>query len=250
VYDPAPELPYIPVHRPVLPLERIGAIAEIIICSGFPSQILLILVLRGFGMRMLLPDGRLSPPFVFLLSLADAVLVVGLVMVFLRAHHESIREVLFGEGHILREALLGLFALPAVFMLVVLVLVVILQFAPSLHNVPHNPLEDMLRTRRDAMIFAAVVMIAGGVREEVQRGFIIHRFRQSLGGAGLGVAIYSVVFGLGHAEQGIDVMIATGLLGAVWGLLYIARRSIVAPMVSHAGFNLAQLLKYLTFAVR
>jgi len=45
-------------------------------------------------------------------------------------------------------------------------------------------------------------------------------------------------------------MIATALLGFVWGLLYISRRSIVAPMVSHATFNLTQLLKYLAFAAR
>jgi membrane protease YdiL (CAAX protease family) len=251
VYDPVPEeLPYIPVHRAVLPVERLGALVEIIVCSGFPSQILLILVLRGFGMRMVLPDGHLSPPFVFTLSLMDAVLVVGLVIVFLRAHHESIRTVLFGEGHILREVLVGIAMLPAVFMFVVLVLVTILRFAPHLHNVAQNPLEDMLRNRRDAMIFACVVMIAGGVREEVQRGFIIHRFGQYLGGAGWGIAIYSVAFGLGHLQQGMDAMIATALLGMVWGLLYLARRSIVASMVSHAGFNVAQLLKYLAFAVR
>jgi membrane protease YdiL (CAAX protease family) len=249
VYEPVPELPYIPL-RPVLPLERIGAIAEILICSGFPSQLLLILVLRASGMRMMLADGHLSPPFVFLLSLSDAALVVGLVIFCLRAHHESIRLVLFGTGRIVREVLLGIAVLPALFMLVVLVLVTILHFAPNLHNVPHNPLEDMLRTRRDAIIFAGVVMIAGGVREEVQRGFIVHRFRHFLGGAGWGVAIYSVMFGLGHIEQGIDAMIATAILGLVWGLFYLARRSIVAAMVSHAGFNLAQLIKYMAFAVR
>jgi CAAX amino terminal protease family. len=234
----------------VLPLERLGAIIEIIICSGFPSQILLILVLRGFGMRMQLPDGHLSPPFVFTLSLVDAALVVGLVLFFMRAHRESIGKVFFGDGHILREALIGVAVLPAVFMFVVLVLVTILRLAPHLHNVDRNPLEDMLRSRSDALIFAGVVMIAGGVREEVQRGFILHRFGHYLGGAGWGVAIYSVFFGLGHVEQGIDAMIVTGLLGAAWGLLYLARRSIVASMVSHAGFNLAQLLKYLAFAVR
>jgi membrane protease YdiL (CAAX protease family) len=108
----------------------------------------------------------------------------------------------------------------------------------------------MLRTRRDTIIFAVVVMIAGGLREEVQRGFIVHRFGQSLGGAGLGVAIYSVIFGLGHIEQGIDAAIATGVLGGLWGLLYLARRSIVAAMVSHAGFNLAQLVKYVALAMR
>lgn len=250
VYEPAPELPYLPVRRPVLPLERLGALLEVVLCSGFPSQILLILVMRGFGMRMQTAEGRLSPPFVFTLSLVDAVIVIGLVVLFLRAHHESVRRVLFGHRSILREALVGLAVLPAVFMLVLLVLLVILRFAPQLHNVEHNPLEDMLTSRGDALIFAAVVMIAGGVREEVQRGFVVHRFAGYLGGAGWGIAIYSVVFGLGHAEQGTDAIIVTALLGVLWGLLYLARRSIVASMVSHAGFNLAQLLKYLAFAAR
>ena len=75
--------------------------------------------------------------------------------------------------------------------------------------------------------------------------FILHRFGRYLGGAGWGVVIYSVLFGMGHFEQGYDAMIATGILGSLWGLLFLARRSIVAPMVSHAGFNLAQLLKFL-----
>jgi membrane protease YdiL (CAAX protease family) len=234
----------------VLALERLGALVEIIMCSGFPSQVLLILVLRGFGMHINAADGRLSPPFIFTLSLMDTVLVVGLVVFFLRAHHESARSVLVGHGRVLREALLGITLLPAIFMFGVLVLVVLLRFAPQLHNVTHNPLEDMLRSRGDVLVFTAVAMLAGGVREEVQRGFILHRFGQYLGGAGWGVAIYSVVFGLGHADQGADAMIVTGLLGAAWGLLYIARRSVVASIVSHAGFNLAQLLKYLAFAVR
>jgi membrane protease YdiL (CAAX protease family) len=250
VLDSAPEIPYIAVRRPVLPLERLGALVEVIICSGFPTQLLLIVILRAFGMRMALSDGHLSPPFVFTLSLMDAPLVVGLVLFFLRAHRESIRQVLFGDRSILREALLGVAILPAVFIFVLLVLVAILTLAPHLHNVAHNPLEDMLRNRSDAIIFAGVVMIAGGVREEVQRGFILHRFDRYLGGMALGIPIYSVVFGLGHYEQGLDAMIATALLGVIWGLLYLLRRSIVASVVSHAGFNLAQLLKYLALAVR
>lgn len=245
MYDPASELPCSAAPCPVVPLERLGAAVECLLCSGLPSQVLLMLVLNGLGMRMRLADGRLSPPFVFTLSLVDAAVVIGLVVLLLRAHHESVRTVLFSGGGYLREAFIGLALLPAVFMAVLLALVLILKFAPQLHNVPRNPLEDMLTTRGDALIFAAVVMIAGGVREEVQRGFILHRFGRYLGGAGWGVVIYSVLFGLGHFEQGYDAMIATGILGVLWGLLYLARRSIVAPMVSHAGFNLVQLVKYL-----
>jgi membrane protease YdiL (CAAX protease family) len=250
VLEPVPEPAYIPEHRRVVPLERVGALVEILICSGFPTQVLLVLVMRGFGMPMHAPDGRLSPPFVFTLSLLDAVLVIVLVLTFLRAHHESAREVLLGNRRVVREALVGLATLPAVFMLVMLVLILVVRYAPQLHNVTTNPFEDMLRTRSDAVIFGIVVMIAGGVREEVQRGFIAHRFDQYLGGAVWGIAIYSVFFGAGHIDQGYDATIAIGLLGFIWGLLYISRRSVVAPLVSHATFNLAQLLKYLAFAAR
>jgi membrane protease YdiL (CAAX protease family) len=249
-FTPIPEPSYIPERRRVLPIERVGALVEVLICSGFPTQVLLILVMRGFGMPMHGADGRLSPPFIFTLSLLDAGLVVGLVLMFLRAHHESPRAVLLGNVRLVREALIGLATLPAVFMLVMLVLIVAMRYLPQLHNVATNPFEDMLRTRTDAVIFGIVVMIAGGVREEVQRGFIAHRFDQYLGGALWGVAIYGVFFGAGHIDQGYDAMIAIGLLGFLWGLLYISRRSIVAPLVSHATFNLAQLLKYLAFAAR
>jgi membrane protease YdiL (CAAX protease family) len=247
VLEPVPEPPFIPERRRVLPIERVGALIEILICSGFPTQVLLIVVMRGFGIPMRAADGRLSPPFVFTLSLLDAIFVIGLVLTFLRAHHESAREVLLGKVRLIREALLGIATLPAVFVLVTLVLVLILRFAPGLHNVASNPFEDMLRTRSDAIIFAVVVMVAGGVREEVQRGFIAHRCDQYLGGALWGVVVYSAFFGAGHIDQGYDAMIAIGLLGLFWGLLYISRRSIVAPLVSHALFNLAQLLKYLAF---
>jgi membrane protease YdiL (CAAX protease family) len=102
----------------------------------------------------------------------------------------------------------------------------------------------MLQNRRDALIFGIVALVAGGVREEVQRGFILHRFDRYLGGGALGLVIFSGLFGLGHVDQGIDAAIATGVLGALWGGVYLARRSIIAPMVSHAGFNLAQLVNY------
>ena len=143
--------------------------------------------------------------------------------------------------------LLGLALIPAAFVLVIAVLTVILAIRPSLHNVTVNPFERMLQTPRDAAIFAVVVMLAGGVREEVQRAFIVRRFDQYLGGAVVGIVVYSIIFGLGHIEQGYAAAIATGSLGAGWGCLYWRRQSIIAPIISHAGFNLLQLVKYVSF---
>jgi uncharacterized protein len=230
--------------RPVFPFERLGAIFEIVLCSGFPTQLLLIGLLRSAGMQLQLAEGGFNPAFVFTVSMLDAVLVIGLVLFLLKAHRESIREVLLGRGRLLKEALVGIAMIPVVFFVVVLILGLILTFAPQLHNVPKNPLETMLRDGKDAVIFAIVVMFAGGLREEVQRGFIVHRFGQYLGGGGVGVLVYSVIFGLGHYEQGLDASLATATLGAIWGFVYLRRRSIVGPVISHAGFNLAQVLKF------
>jgi uncharacterized protein len=255
VLEPAPEpssseqitpesAPAVAQPRPILPVERLGALIEVILCSGFPTQLLVFATLTQFGFSARTSDGGLSPPFIVVWALTDMVLVLGLVYVFLRAHREPLPDFILGGRPPLRETLLGAAMIPAAFAVVVVVLAVILAIEPSLHNVPVNPFERMLQTPRDAAIFAVVVMLAGGVREEVQRGFIIRRFDQYLGGGLLGIALYSVLFGLGHIEQGYAAAIATGTLGAVWGLIYRARGSIVAPIISHAGFNLAQLLKY------
>jgi membrane protease YdiL (CAAX protease family) len=246
VLEPAAGVDVPQPARSILPIERAAAAAEVVLCSGFPTQVLLIVILGAFGMQLRGADGHLSPPFIFLLSLLDTLLLIGLVVFLLRAHRESPREVLFGRRPVAREAMIGVALLPLIFVGILLVMVFIRVAAPGLHNVARNPFEDLLRTRGDAVVFAFVAMIAGGVREEVQRAFVLHRFERFLGGGITGVVVFSAIFGLGHIEQGFDASIATALLGACWGVIYLARRSIVAPMVSHAGFNIAQLARYFT----
>ncbi len=202
---------------PPIPMaERLGALAEVVLCSGFPTQIVILAAMTGFGMRLDTAGGW-SPLFVATLSLLDTALVIGLVLFFLRAHRESARDVLLGRGPVWREVVAGVALLPVVFVLAMVVLAVLILIAPQLHNVPKNPMEDLMRNPRDAAIFGIVVMIAGGLREEVQRGFILHRFGQYLGGGAVGVVVHSTIFGLGHFEQGWDATIAVGTLGAIWG---------------------------------
>jgi membrane protease YdiL (CAAX protease family) len=88
-------------------------------------------------------------------------------------------------------------------------------------------------------------MIAGGVREEIQRGFVLRRFEQYLGGGTVGLILFSLAFGLGHVEQGRDVALATAVLGAFWGAIYLRRRTVAPAMIGHAGFNLAQVVKFI-----
>ena len=106
-----------------------------------------------------------------------------------------------------------------------LLLNALMALAPWLHNVPTNPLENMAGTAAGAAVLGVVAIFAGGVREELQRAFLLRRFEQHLGGAVVGVVVLSVAFGLGHIVQGWDAVVTTGLLGAFWAVLYLRRRS-------------------------
>jgi membrane protease YdiL (CAAX protease family) len=163
-----------------------------------------------------------------------------LIVLFLKAHGERPTEVLFDGRRWGREALLALPLTVGALVIAAVALRTLQAIAPWLHNVEHNPLEELLRTPGDAALFAVVVVIAGGIREEVQRAFILRRFERWLGGATVGVVVASAAFGAGHALQGADAVVATALLGAYWGVVYLRRRSIVAPMISHAAFDLLQ----------
>ncbi len=220
---------------------RIVAIVEIVLCSDYPTQFAIGQLLAAVGFVPFDAHGGLSVRFVVAVSLADAVVLSGMILLLLLAHGERPTDVLFGRRPIAREAAAGV---PLVFValgLGILVLLPIQRFAPWLHTVAHNPLQDLIRTPRNALLFAVVVIVAGGVREEIQRAFILTRFERWLGGGAVGIVVSSIAFGAGHLVQGADAAVATGLLGAFWGLVYLRRRSIVAPMVSHAGFDLLQI---------
>lgn len=224
---------------------RIAAFIEVMMCSDYFTQAAIGTTFAALGYRPYV-NGQLQIGFVATLSLVDSVALVSLMALFLYAHGENPRDLFLGRRRVISEVRLGL---PLVFVALGLglaILATIRRFAPSLHTVENNPLEQLLRTPRDAWIFAVVVVVAGGVREELQRAFLLRRFEVWLGGATAGVLATSIVFGAGHLIQGVDAAIATGLLGAFWAVTYLRRRSIVAPMVSHGGFNLLQTLQYLT----
>ena len=227
---------------------RVVAIFEVLLCSDYFTQFAVGASLVAFGIRPKTSTGALSLRYVVLLSLIDTPLLIGLICLFIRAHHERVRDVLMGTRKIGREIQLGLVLIPAALVIAVTSVVVIGLVLPTLHNLEANPLQNLLQRPRDAWIFAVVVVIAGGVREEIQRAFILHRFDVWLGGPIVGLVVSSVAFGLGHLLQGNDVAVATGILGVFWGLVYLRRRSCVAPVVSHAGFDLIEVLQY--FVVR
>ena len=245
---PAPEAEAAPGNEALAaprPGAQTKAVFEVVAASGFPTQLALGALLMAVGLAPFGADGTLSMTYMLVLMPADMLILMAIVVWRIRAGGERVSDVLLGRRPWVRECWLGLGFIPVVFGGVILVMLALRIAWPALHNVDANPFEALIQSPRDALVIGALVVLTGGFKEEVQRAFVLHRFDQHLGGARLGLVLYSLVFGTGHIIQGYDVAIVTALLGLAWGTVFLWRRSLVAPAVSHAGFNAAQILQFL-----
>jgi hypothetical protein len=138
-------------------------------------------------------DGGLNLQFVAPLLLVDTALLIGLILLFLRAHGERPRQVFLGDARWRTELRAALPMVGVAYAIALTVMLGVGALAPRLHTVEKNPLQNLLLAPSDAAIFA----------------------------------------------------IATGILGAFWGIAYLRRRSVVAPVVSHAAFDLLQIAVFL-----
>src|SRR5262249_40193337 len=144
---------------------------------------------------------KISFQYFALTGLLDTALIAILIRIFLFISGESSAALFLGPRRPLGEVLRGLALIPLLLIGVVAVTAAIARWLPTLHNVATNPLERYMDSPFKAGIFLIVVILAGGVREEIQRAFVLHRFEQSLGGAKVGLIVWSATFALLHLPQ-------------------------------------------------
>jgi membrane protease YdiL (CAAX protease family) len=225
-------------------MSKFEAVAEMAICSSIPTQLAIGWALRLAGWSPVNDEGQLQLGFVAALSLLDTAVLVALMAALLRSHGERPAALWLGGRSIAREAMAGVTHVPIVFLIGSVLLLSMRALTPQLHNVDVNPFETLAgNSITDAVLLTLVAILAGGVREELQRAFLLDRFVRHLGPPWAAVLLLSVAFGLGHLLQGRDAAVATGAMGAFWAVVYLRRGSSVAPVMSHALFNTIEVLQ-------
>ncbi len=225
-----------------LPRDRLAAFLEV--CSvALLGTLLAQLALRlvGFDPARIL----VSADTLFAFLMGDALFTVILIALLQRRRGESLSDLGEGRG-LLREILAGLAWLPVLLGVVTVVTAVFAVFFPDWVS-KDNPILEMIRQPRDLFYFLITAFVAGGCKEELQRAFALNRFERFLGGGSLGLALWSVFFGLGHVTQGVDNAFKAGALGLVFGILYLRRRSLAAPIACHTAYDLMAILAYWFF---
>jgi membrane protease YdiL (CAAX protease family) len=192
--------------------------------------------LRGFG-----PLGLLAMALIPFAGTA----FIGALLVPLWAHmsRTRLRELGFVCPRKWKLAIAAGVVFGVVFKLVMKAVVM-----PSLGALPINQAYHYLTGNIVAKTFMALfVTVSGGFGDEtVYRGFLLHRFFQLFGSGAFGRTIAlllpSLWFAVMHfpdqAVPGVEQALVTGL---VFGLMFLAPRSLVMPMVTHAVFDLTAL---------
>jgi len=95
------------------------------------------------------------------------------------------------------------------------------------------------RTKKERRLFSLMSFSAGICEEIVYRGFAAFLLQAIFPDIPifLIVLIPCVLFGIGHIVQGLQGVIATGVLGALWMCLFLVTGSLVLPMVLHILFD-------------
>lgn len=99
---------------------------------------------------------------------------------------------------------------------------------------PPNPLVLHHVNVVDAVLWVLVSLSAGFCEEVAFRGYLQRQFRAMTGNGGVAVLLQAIVFGIGHAYEGLNAVILVGLYGLLFGLVAWWRSSLRPGMIAHA----------------
>lgn len=85
----------------------------------------------------------------------------------------------------------------------------------------------------DLVLAVALVLVVAITEETIFRGYLLLRLGNVTGSATLAVVGSSILFALGHGYEGARGMVVVGFMGVTFALVYLWRRSLVAPVVMH-----------------
>jgi membrane protease YdiL (CAAX protease family) len=222
-------------------LPRIQALFEVLLVSGLVSSLIAVLPFARLihGNVSVMSNSHLMAGYLML----EACVTFLLLLIILKLHRETPAEMGFRFTRWTADSLIGLAVVPLLFIFGAAIGLFFQTFFPQ-YYLEKNPLTETIRTRGDLLLILLAGLIAGGIKEELQRAFILTRFRHHLGGATLGLIIWSTAFGAGHYVQGAQGMLSAGIFGLIFGIVYLARGSLVAPIVAHGAYNTIAILGY------
>jgi membrane protease YdiL (CAAX protease family) len=194
--------------------------------------VFLLLILTSIGLSgLIVKPEQLTFTIVAASSILQDLALLSLILYFLWRNDEPLASVglTFQKGW--KEALLGMVLFfPLLFGIGLLERGLRAAGLPVPEEAPSFLLPDGGGQYVLAFVFLLVVAIS---EELVFRGYLIRRFQAVTGSGVAALCLSSFIFDLGHGYERAGGVIGIGVLGFVFGWIYLWRGSLVAPMVMH-----------------
>ena len=165
------------------------------------------------------------------LSILNDIGWLALILYFIWRNGESLRRLGWTSERLGRELFTGLLLFfPAIFGVNAL--------DRALHEAglssPSKLPSFLLATGHFKLALAVLLVIVVAVVEEtIFRGYLILRLQSATRSPWAAVLLSSSVFALGHGYEGTAGVLSIFCLGAVLALIYLWRKSLIAPMIIH-----------------
>ncbi len=164
-------------------------------------------------------------------SILNDLALLSLVLYFIWRNQESVRELGWNFDHLRADLALGLILFAPVFF-VGNALASLLQ-AAGLSAPARQPSFLAVSGILQVALGLLIVTVVAIVEETVFRGYLMLRFDTVTRRKSAAVILSSLVFSLGHGYEGMAGAVSVFVLGVIFALVYLWRKSVVAPIVIH-----------------
>jgi len=215
-----------PADRPIsLPSARSERCIELAV---FLSLIVPSMVLSFFAVK----QGSLGFVVVAVATIFRDLGLVALIVFFVWRNREPVAAIGWTFKHSRQDVFLGIGLFVPLFFSADLLEHALLGAGFS---IPSTPLPSLTPARDPAELVLAVVLVSvvALAEETIFRGYLILRFKAITASPAAAVLLSAAIFSLGHGYEGSAGVVTVGAMGAVFAVVYLWRRSLVAPIVMH-----------------
>jgi membrane protease YdiL (CAAX protease family) len=171
-----------------------------------------------------------SFPLVAVATILRDLALVALVLFFLWRNAEPLTQIGWTARRAPLEVLLGVgLYVPATFAAALLDL----ALTHAGLSAPSHPPHELTPTHGETPLAVVLVLVVAFAEETIFRGYILSRLREVTRNTTLSVLLSAGLFAVGHGYEGSAGVVSVGFLGVVFALVYVWRKSLVAPITMH-----------------
>jgi uncharacterized protein len=170
------------------------------------------------------------PLFAFSTIFRDLALT-SLVVFCLWRNGEPLARIGWKSSGLKREAALGV----CLFFPVLVIIWLVFKAFQSIGLTPMRQLPHFFAAKSpwEIIVLCLLVTVSAVAEETLFRGYLILRFYEITAHLGPSVIISTAVFALCHAYEGLVSAATVGILGLIFAIIYVWRKSLIAPTVIH-----------------